>query len=332
MQNQEAKNQSGAQKNSSQLTGIERQLVLQYLMDANVPVTLTEEIELGQEKAAENEKSENGHRIRTVASGVFPVALPGEQITVLDQGIILLKNPPESVKVFDGKKVRVQFYFNRLGLYFITTVKTVKSGLALVIPSVISKIQEKETKKTENFSAVLCFNSNSSSEKNISSSVNCGFSPEYRLFVNPKCSDVEEPNQQEAKKYLEKFVMLLRSDGKSIGNGLFLISVVRFLSDKNFSQNQSIEGRKNPPQIIYIDHERLVLAAKKENIIVNKDEEYSVVLGFPISKGPIKERTVYAVFTVENIFEDDLNQKCCAVCRYKNIKEEDVRYLEDKKN
>ena len=72
--------------------------------------------------------------------------------------------------------------------------------------------------------------------------------------------------------------------------------------------------------------------AKKENIIVNKDEEYSVVLGFPISKGPIKERTVYAVFTVENIFEDDLNQKCCAVCRYKNIKEEDVRYLEDKKN
>ena len=60
MQNQESKNQSGAQKNSSQLTGIERQLVLQYLMDANVPVTLTEEIELGQEKAAENEKSENG--------------------------------------------------------------------------------------------------------------------------------------------------------------------------------------------------------------------------------------------------------------------------------
>ena len=58
MQNQESKNQSGAQKNSSQLTGIERQLVLQYLMDANVPVTLTEEIELGQEKAAENEKSE----------------------------------------------------------------------------------------------------------------------------------------------------------------------------------------------------------------------------------------------------------------------------------
>ena len=207
MQNQESKKQSGAQKNSSQLTGIERQLVLQYLMDANVPVTLTEEIELGQEKAAENEKSENKHRIRTVASGVFPVALPGEQITVLDQGIILLKNPPESVKVFDGKKVRVQFYFNRLGLYFITTVKTVKSGLALVIPSVISKIQEKETKKTENFSAVLCFNSNSSSEKNISSSVNCGFSPEYPLFVNPKWSDVEEPNQQEAKKYLEKFVM-----------------------------------------------------------------------------------------------------------------------------
>ena len=112
----------------NELTGIERQLVLQYLVDGNVPVTVTEV------KTA----VEDNEKIKSLTSGVFPVALPGEQMTVLDQGIILLQNPPEAVKTFDGKKVKVQFYFNKLGLYFETEIKKIKSGaLAIVIPALI---------------------------------------------------------------------------------------------------------------------------------------------------------------------------------------------------
>lgn len=315
----------------NELTGIERQLVLQYLMDGNVPVTVTEVSLPVQENIDENKKNNNNsvHRIKVASSGVFPVALPADRLTVLEQGIILLKNPPESVKAFDGKKVRVQFYFNKLGLYFETEMKSVKSGLALVIPATISKIEEKKQDSRGAFSAVLYY---SNYPQNLS--INCGFIEGYRLFSAPKWSDIDEENQKKAKEYLERFVMQFRSEKNSIANGLYLISVVRYLSSsgaEDDEQLEHIEGRNHPPAIIYIDEDMIVFAAKKSNIIIEEGGEYSVVLGFPILRGPIKERVVYIVLRSEKIFTDERGEKCCAICRYTNIKEEDIRYLEDMK-
>ncbi|WP_149553698.1 hypothetical protein [Treponema pectinovorum] len=306
----------------NELTGIERQLVLQYLMDANVPVTLTEEIE----NQKENVQDKNGNTVKRVSVGVFPVALPKDRLTVLKQNIILLKNPPESVKSFDGKSVRVQFYFNKLGLYFITEVKSVNSGLALEIPSVIRKIEEVPKKKSENLKAILYYSPNS-----MESATECAFFERFPLFVLPAWSDVEEQSQLSARNYLERFVMQCRSDGKSIGNGLFLISVCRYLAENN-EEKSPIQERKNPPALIYIDEQRLVFAMSKDNLIIKEGFDYAIVLGFPIPTGPIKERTVYATFRAENIFCDDSSQKFCAICRYTSIKEEDARYLQDKKN
>ena len=307
---------------ANELTGIERKLVLQYLMDANVPVTLTEEKE---ETGSENQEQQREVKVRSAASGIFPVALPGEQMTVLDQGIILLQNLPESIKSFDGKKVRVQFYFNRLGLYFITDVKSVKSGLALVIPSCINKIEEKEKKQAFALTALLYYSSQESG------ALKCSFLQDYPLFVSPKWSDVPEEVQLKAKSYLEKFVMECRSDGKSIGNGLFLISVVRYLSSQIQKSNSSIEGRKENPFIIYLDEQRIVFAGNADDIILKPGCEYSLVLGFPILNGPIKERAIYSNFKADNVFFDEENKKYCAVCSFTNIKEEDARYIEDKK-
>lgn len=90
------------------LSGIERELVLKYLQDANVPVTVTLLESL----------PETG--LHSPSSAVFPVALASEKMTVLNQGIILLKNPGQAVASFAGKDVRVEFYFNRVGLCFIT--------------------------------------------------------------------------------------------------------------------------------------------------------------------------------------------------------------------
>ena len=90
---------------NKELTKIERELVLQYLMDDNVPLTVTLEkkpeqndVEMVDEKIPVPEK-EN----RIPASAVFPVAIPSEQIKVLNQGIILLKNPARTVLPFLGK-------------------------------------------------------------------------------------------------------------------------------------------------------------------------------------------------------------------------------------
>ncbi len=300
----------------NELTGIERQLVLQYLIDGNVPVTVTEESTAGDDLQQKK---------RNIESGVFPVALPGEEFTVLEQGIILLKNPPQAVKLFDGKKVRVQFYFNRLGLYFITTVKSVNSGLALVIPAVIKKIEEKKVKKINDFEALLYYSTVKENQF-----VKCNFLPEYSPFSQPKWSDVEEQKQQIAKTYLEKFVMQCRSDGKLIGNGLFLISVVRFLTQEIEQETRSIKERKNPPSLIYVDDKKVVFACFKEDLEFNEGNEYSLVFSFPILNGPIKERTVYTEIKVEAIYEDDSQTKCCIVCDFFNIKLEDARYLEDK--
>ena len=93
----------------TELTGIERELVLQYLIDGNVPVTLT---------PLDDEEKDSSGEIKPATSAIFPVAFKAEKITVLEQGIILLKNPMQSVRNFAGKKVRVEFYFNRLGLCF----------------------------------------------------------------------------------------------------------------------------------------------------------------------------------------------------------------------
>ena len=77
---------------SNSLTGIERELVLQYLIDGNVPLTIT--------PIEENVSVDNDNKIKPASSAIFPVALKGEQIKVLEQGIILLTNPPKSVKNF----------------------------------------------------------------------------------------------------------------------------------------------------------------------------------------------------------------------------------------
>ena len=91
------------------LTGIERELVLQYLIDGNVPVTLT---------PIEDQNSENSEIIKSLTSQIFPVAIKGEHLTVQKDGVILLENAPDSVTKFANKTVKVEFYFNRVGLFF----------------------------------------------------------------------------------------------------------------------------------------------------------------------------------------------------------------------
>ena len=109
---------------NEKLTGIERELVLQYLIDGNVPVTVTPV-----------ESENDADTIHSVPSQIFPVVIKGENVKVSKSGEISLKNLPESAVSFKSKNVKVEFYFNRVGLFFITQVKSVKAGLALVIPA-----------------------------------------------------------------------------------------------------------------------------------------------------------------------------------------------------
>ena len=327
---------------ASKLTGIERELVLQYLIDGNVPVTVTpiEENEapessgecpraqdegLGGEKSGEADKKPEGdEKPRPATAALFPIAIKAEQLKVLEQGIILLTNPPQNVQNFIDKKARVEFYFNRLGLYFETKIKRIKAGLALVIPSSISRIQEAAAapRPTE-FSARLYFSVNQKTDVQIE----CAAASGYQTFSKPVWKDIDEGAQKKAKEYLEEFIVHARQKGVA-GSGVQLIPVVRYLAEK-VSKMESVQGRKEPLDVLYVSHERLVVGQKAGNVDLQEGTEYALEMSFPLPR-PLTERKIFATCRVESNYFDDNKEFSCSVLRYTSLQEEDVRFLYEK--
>lgn len=314
---------------STKLTGIERELVLQYLIDGNVPVTVTP-IE-GESDNSDNADNADGaadssdkDKVRPATSALFPIAIKAEQLKVLEQGIILLTNPPQNVLSFIDKKIRVEFYFNRLGLFFETKIKAIKAGLALVIPSSISRIQEDdEPPRQSEFSARLFYSVNSKSDMHI----DCFPAAGYNIFSRPVWKDIAEESQKKAKAYLEEFIVHARKKGVA-GSGVQLIPVVRYLAEQRVKM-QSVQGRQSPLDVLFINHERIVLAAKSDAIDLREGAEYAAELLFPIRQ-PVAERKIFATCRVESNYSDDEDAFTCAVCRFTSLQEEDVRFLYEK--
>ena len=314
---------------TSKLTGIERELVLQYLIDGNVPVTVTpidDEAQAQEAPSAEGGKSAQGGdgKVKPATAALFPIAIKAEQLKVLEQGIILLTNPPQNVQNFIDKKARVEFYFNRLGLYFETKIKRIKAGLALVIPSSISRIQEAAAlpRPTE-FSARLYFSVNQKTDV----SYDCVAAQGYEIFSKPVWKDIDEAAQKKAKEYLESFIVHARQKGVA-GSGVQLIPVVRYLAEK-VSRMQSVEGRKEPLEILYASHERIVFGQKAGNVDLQDGTEYALEMSFPLPR-PLTERKIFATCRVESNYFDEQKEFSCVVCRYTSLQEEDARFLYEK--
>lgn len=293
----------------NKLTGIERELVLKYLQDANVPVTVTP-LEITTDAA-----------LHSATSAVFPVALQPDKMTVLTQGIILLKNPPQAAESFSGKTVRVEFYFNRLGLCFTTKMTQVAAGLALVIPSEINRISETPLKKTNSFKADIFYSTKNKKDVHIA----CTSAENYELFSKPAWKDIKIEYSLTAKKYLETFVARARRQ-KDAGNGIYLIPVCRYLAEQQQSL-KSVQGRAEGLSALYVNHEFIVLGGNAENFPLSSGIEYAITLFFPVDIKPLSERTIAATCFVSEIYQDDGSSKKCAVCRFTDMKEEDMRFV-----
>ena len=267
----------------NELTGIERQLVLEYLMDGNSPVTITLVKDTDETSASEP------------VSAVFPVALRAEQIKVLGQGIILLKNAPDSTELFAGKMVRVKFYFNKLALFFVTKVQRASTGLALVIPSAISKVEDEQPVDNDKpgFSVTIFYKSGSKNGQKID--IRCNLDERFPLFV--------------------------RGDYKKLTDRYFSVEIME--------REESIAERIHAPTVIYLDSESVVFASKKNDMTLSHGCEYALLLRFPIA-GPIKERKVYLSCVVDEIFENYECNRLCARAKFSSIREEDERFLSDK--
>lgn len=300
---------------NEKLTGIERDLVVQYLIDGNVPVTLT----------PFDAKNDNSQKVHPLNSQIFPVAIKGEDFSI-NQNEILITNPSPSTMSFINKDLKVEFYFNRVGLYFVSTLKKNKNGLVLNIPEKIERIIDIVEDKTYDFSAKLYFTFEGKQDL----SVNCIPWENTQLFSRPVWKSIPLENQKKAKILLEKYVEAAKIE-KNAGNGIQLIPICNYLTCDNQIKMESMENRKNPLSILYVDHERIVFGCKESDFNFKTGNEYGLKLIFSIKKGPIISRDIFITFVVNKIYKDEcFPEKLCADCCYTTIQEEDVRFIFEK--
>lgn len=295
---------------NEKLTGIERELVLQYLIDGNVPVTVTPV-----------ESENDADTIHSVTSQIFPVVIKGENVKVSKSGEISLKNLPQSAVSFKSKNVKVEFYFNRVGVFFESKISETKDGYTIELPKEISRIQDVEEEHLYDFSSVIYFDFNNKKDLNIK----CVPSKIVELFERPVWKLIPLENQKKAKDLLEKFVEEAKVQ-KNAGNGLLLIPVCNYLTFEN-TQFESIENRQKPVEILYIDHERIVVGFEQNDDFV-QNEEFGIKLIFSLKKGPILTRDIFVTAFVNKIYKNE--NKFCIDFKYTTLQEEDMRFLYEK--
>lgn len=302
------------------LSGIERELVLQYLIDGNVPVTLTP-----FEDEIQSEDDDSGRTIKSLTSQIFPVAIRGEHVKVKKDGEILLENPPQSASDFANCNVKVEFYFNRVGLYFVSYAKETPKGLALTIPDKIQRIIDVIEEKKYDFSAEIYLDCNTGKELNIKAIP----VEDIQLFTRPVWKIIPLEYQKEAKKLLEKFVEQAKIE-KNAGNGIQLIPVCKYLTEKKVETTQALQDKFKPLVILFVDHERLVVGTETKQCVFFDSNEYAVKLSFSINKGPITSREIFVTCKTNKIYRsDDGNFSCVDFC-YRSMQEEDLRFLYEK--
>lgn len=302
-------------KLNEKLTGIERQLVLQYLIDGNVPVTLT--------PVSNEKKSES---VQPVTSQIFPIALKAENIKVTESGKCYLENPPQSIIGFENKKVKVEFYFNRVGLYFIETIKKENNSLYFELPEQINRIKDEEEQKEYEFSGVIYFEYKNKKDLNLKSI------PwnNYDLFTRPAWKSIPLENQQKAKSLLEVFVEQAKEE-KNAGNGIQLIPVCNFLTQNENKKMEALQNRVKPVNILYVDHERIVFGFEENVEGFASGSEFGYKMSFLLKDSPILSRDVFVTLIVNKVYKsNEAADKSCVDCIYTTIQEEDIRYLYEK--
>ena len=299
--------------NNEPLTKIEHALVIQYLIDGNVPVTVSS-----------INSQDNDDVVHSIGSAVFPIALRAENIKVEKDGIIYLINPPQSISGFENKDVKVEFYFNKVGLFFTTFLNKSDKGLYFSIPQDIYRINDVEETVDYDFHALLYFDCNGKRDLK----TKCIPWNKNELFARPVWKNIPLESQKKAKEYLEIFVERAKLE-KNAGNGIQLISVCHYLTQEDI-QVKSIQDRRNPLAVLYIDHERIVLGSDNKDYKFEKGNEYALKFSFNIAQGPITSRDIFVVCVVNNIYKNDDESKTCIDFVYSSVQEEDIRYLYEK--
>ncbi len=140
------------------LSGIERDLVISYLCDCNVPFSLLQ--------------NQTPDRIFSFVTGQGGVR-------ILPEGIILFSDAEVLPQEIIGTQVTLRFYFKKLGLSFSSLVSCTKSGaLALVVPREILRIADLEENAGTGFSCNVFLGEAFSGQRLV-----CSLRDGYPLFM-----------------------------------------------------------------------------------------------------------------------------------------------------
>lgn len=311
----------------SNFSGIENGLIKEFLLKSEVPVEIENP---DREKRSLKilkfsvDKAENQNLLQRNLLKI------NVQSVVSSSSVEELKNLASS-----GKKQKINFYFNGLGLCFYSRILLFDGVFCISIPEKFYNINETQADGKRKVSAVLFYDFDSQTKKSAKKflQIKCSADEKFDIFKKPSL-DLKTQDKKgldfKVRNWIENIVRKRNENYQniSLGNGLFLIPIGKYLFDDISAEIEPVQGRLKPPSVIYLDERRIVFASKKENMVLAEGKTYEIQLSFPLPP-PLKPRIVNLFCTVSFFFEDYGRTRLCADALISEIKEEDKRFLSE---
>ena len=285
------------------LNTIERSIVLDYMKETATPVTVT---------VHERDSMQ-----------IFPVVVNASDVYVAGEETLRLSNTVKNLSPLVGKSVKVSFYYNHVGLYFINTLVENQYGYFIEVPKSLLRVAARKPVVKNSMRAVISY----SARGNKSISIDAFPKKEYTLFTVPKWNSVEAALQSTAQELFERFAYRMEiHENEDIS---FLISVSRYLCQRLLTV--AVEGAVEPLDIIYIDSSKIVFGCMNQLDSLKVGNEYKLAMQFPIGASPLLKRTISVGIIVADTYANAEGDIQCFLCNFKNMKFEDLRFLQEKK-
>lgn len=188
------------------------------------------------------------------------------------------------------------------------------------------RIQDTETSRAYELSAVLHYSFDGESK----ASLDCFPANGFEIFSRPAWSAIKLEKQAKAKEYLEQFVLDAKKTKKA-GNGIQFINICRYITEERTASFESVQGRVKPLEILFLNHERIVLGFEKnEAFSLESGVEYDVKMKFVLNSATSISRDISVLCSADYIYQDEEGTRFCVDCSFSKIQEEDRRFLYEK--
>lgn len=286
------------------LNTIERSIVLDYMKENALPVTIT--------------MSEKSNVM------IFPVAVNSNDIFVAGEDTLRMSSSVKKLSSMVGKSVKVSFYYNHVGLYFENWLTENQYGYFIQVPKNLMRVTAKRHVSKSSLKGVISYNIRG----NQGISLEAFPKKDYALFETPRWTSVESALQSTAQNLYENFAYRINiQENEDIS---YLISVCRYLCQRLLTV--AVEGTAEPLDIIYLDSSKIVFGCINQRNSFQIGNEYKLSLQFPIGNSPLLKRSVNVGIRIVDTFANAEGDIQCFLCKFRDIKFEDKRFLDEKKS